>query len=1096
MIGRSDERMPMATEIAEMTIPQPPPNRFLGNLLDLDREFPIRGMMRLARQYGPIFRITWPNGRSSLILSSYELINEVCDEKRFDKLVWVPLLNVRPFSGDGLFTARTSEPNWRKAHNILLPNFSMRAMQGYLPMMVDIAEQLMQKWARLNPDDVIDVPADMTRLTLDTIGLCGFGYRFNSFYRQDAHPFVEAMVGALAEAMAKGQRLPVQNKLMIRAHRQFAENIALMEALADKLIQERKADPEALATRHDLLNHMLTGVDKQTGERLDDLNIRYQLITFLIAGHETTSGLLSFALYYLLKNPAALERAYTEVDRVLGADLSAAPTYAQVNRLVYVQQILKEALRLWPTAPAFALYPYASTTLAGKYPITQDDTAVVLIPQLHRDPAIWGDDAEDFRPERFAPEAEASRPINAFKPFGNGQRACIGRQFAMQEAALVLGMVLQRFELIDYADYQLAIKQTLTLKPDNFTLKVRPRRRDGRAVAAGAGVTVALPPAPATPAVAPTRDAAPATHGTPLLVLHGSNLGTAEGLAEQIAADGRARGFKVTVASLDDHTDRLPRDGATIVVSASYNGTPPDNAAKFCTWLREREIGRDAFAGVRYTVFGCGDRNWATTYQAIPTLIDRELAAHGAKRIYLRGEGDAADDFDGQFRAWYDGLWAALGAEFGVALGAVPARPIEAQYTVELVASGASSPFMATYGARPLTVLENRELLTALPGAAPRSTRHLALALPAGMAYRAGDHLGVLPRNGAATVERVLRRFGLDGAAQIVIRRQDSDRSVLPLDRPIAVRELLANYVELQEVATRAQIATLAAHTECPPEKVALLALIAEDGAGKARYREEVHARHRSPLDLLEQFAACELPFERYLAMLPPLKPRYYSISSSPRVETAVATVTVAVVEGPARSGEGTYRGTASNYLREQEAGATIFGFIHAPNLPFGLPSDPQTPIIMVGPGTGLAPFRGFLQERAADAAGGAALGHALLFFGCRDPQHDFLYAEELQEFAARGVVTLQTAFSRQPGKAKTYVQERIVADAPRVWTLLQAGAVVYVCGEASRKAPAVRAAFAAVYRAQTGAGEQAAEVWLRGLETEGRYRADVWAAD
>ena len=133
---------------------------------------------------------------------------------------------------------------------------------------------------------------------------------------------------------------------MVRNHRRFADNIALMNGIADKLIQERKADPEALATKNDLLNHMLVGIDKQSGESLDDLNIRYQLITFLIAGHETTSGLLSFALYYLLKNPDALQRGREEVDRILGDDPTVAPTYAQVNRLTYVGQILKEALRL------------------------------------------------------------------------------------------------------------------------------------------------------------------------------------------------------------------------------------------------------------------------------------------------------------------------------------------------------------------------------------------------------------------------------------------------------------------------------------------------------------------------------------------------------------------------------------------------------------------------------------------------------------------------------------------------------------------------------------------------------------------------------
>jgi cytochrome P450/NADPH-cytochrome P450 reductase len=184
----------------------------------------------------------------------------------------------------------------------------------------------------------------------------------------------------------------------------------------------------------DLLTSMLTGVDRESGEKLDDINIRYQIFTFLIAGHETTSGLLTFAIYFLLNNPDALAKAYEEVGRVLGDDLSSPPTNAQVNHLRYVSQVLKETLRLWPTAPAFTRHAYEDTALCGKYQVGKQDSLMVLTPMLHRDPKIWGKDAETFDPERFTQDAEQTRPANAYKPFGTGQRACIGRQFAMLEA--------------------------------------------------------------------------------------------------------------------------------------------------------------------------------------------------------------------------------------------------------------------------------------------------------------------------------------------------------------------------------------------------------------------------------------------------------------------------------------------------------------------------------------------------------------------------------------------------------------------------------------------------------------------------------------
>lgn len=460
-------------------IPQPPRTLLIGNLLALGTTTPIQDMMKLAREYGPIYWLDMM-GKPVVVVSGFSLVDELCDETRFDKSVKGALRRLRAFAGDGLFTAYTQEPNWSRAHNILLPNFGQKAMQGYHPMMVDIAEQLALKWERLNADDEVDVTHEMTSLTLDTIGLCGFGYRFNSFYRDTNHPFVAAMIGALGASM-ETRGLPLESLIKKDRERHLRADILYMNEMVDRIIQERREGQERRAGdddpagKPDLLSCMLSGVDRKSGERLDDLNIRYQVITFLIAGHETTSGLLSFATYFLLQNPAVLARAYEEVDRVLGGDPSMAPTYAQVNQLTYIGQVLKESLRLWPTAPVFALSAYKDTTIGGMYKMKKPYQIVVLAPMLHRDPAIWGERADVFDPDHFTREAESRRPANAYKPFGNGQRACIGRQFALQEATLVLGMILQRFKLIDHTRYRLALKETLTVKPDGFRIKVRPR---------------------------------------------------------------------------------------------------------------------------------------------------------------------------------------------------------------------------------------------------------------------------------------------------------------------------------------------------------------------------------------------------------------------------------------------------------------------------------------------------------------------------------------------------------------------------------------------------------------------------------------------
>jgi cytochrome P450/NADPH-cytochrome P450 reductase len=1081
-------------------IPNPPKTFLLGNMLALGATTPVQDMVKLAREHGPIYWLDM-RGRVVVVVSSYELVRELCDETRFDKSVRGALKKVRNFGGDGLFTAYTHEPNWSRAHNILLPNFGQRAMQGYHPMMLDIAEQLVLKWDRLNAEDEIDVVHDMTALTLDTIGLCGFDYRFNSFYRDRYHPFVEAIVGALSGSMEQLRRLPLEDLIRKNEDRKIRADIKFMNDMVDRIIQERRENGEDLASKPDLLSYMLSGVDRKSGERLDDLNIRYQIITFLIAGHETTSGLLSFAIHALLQNPHVLARAVEEVDRVLGPDPSVSPTYAQVNRLTYIGQILKETLRLWPTAPVFALYPYKDTMIGEKYKLKKPYQVMVLLPMLHRDPAVWGERAEVFDPDNFTREAESARPADAYKPFGNGQRACIGRQFALQEATLVLGMILQRFRLVDHRRYQLKIKESLTIKPDEFRIRVRRRTDRERAAVTSSASALAVAAAPRAEVSARAVAAGPAApgdaprHGTPLLVLYGSNLGTAEELARRMGADADAAGFATTVAALDDHVDRLPREGAVVITTASYNGTPPDNAMKFCEWLRSG-LGADALRGVRYAVFGCGNQDWAATFQAIPRLIDARLAECGAERITARGEGDARDDFDGQFQRWYRPLWSTVATALGVDLGAAPARTREALYEVEVVPAERASPFVASLGARPMRVAVNRELhCTTGAHASDRSARHLELELPGDVSYRAGDHLGVVARNPESLVRRAAARFGLAPETHVRLRATAGRKVFLPVDEPVAVGELLGRFVELQDVATRSQIQALVEHTACPPERQALAALAGEDEASAARYKAEVLATRTSLLDLLERAPACTISFGAFLELLSPLQPRYYSIASSPLRAPSRVSITVGVVESPARSGQGTYQGVCSTHLRDQAEGTLVHAFVKDTKTAFRLPEDHRLPVIMIGPGTGLAPFRGFLQERAALKAMGAPVGPSMLFFGCRHPEQDYIYADELADFAARGVTELECGFSRVPGQPRTYVQDRLRARAAEVWRLLLEGAVVYVCGDASRMAPDVRRAFAQIHRDQTGGDAAAAERWLDELTAQGRYLVDVWAA-
>lgn len=1053
-------------------IPQPKTYGPLGNLPLLDSSAPVQSLVKIASELGPIFQFQYPGGRRELYVSGHEYVRDACDEKRFDKRIWAPLQNVRAFAGDGLFTSATHEPNWKKAHNILLSSFSQRAMQGYHTKMLDIAMQLIQKWARLNPDETVDVPADMTRLTLDTIGLCGFNYRFNSFYREDNHPFIDSMVRALDEGMNQLHRLGIQDMFMMKKKRQFQDDIQFMFSLVDELIRERQKHG---GDEGDLLAHMLEGVDPDTGERLDQENIRYQMITFLIAGHETTSGLLSFAIYFLMKNPDKLQKAVSEVDRVLK---DPVPSYNQVRELKYIRMVLNESLRLWPTAPAFSLYAKEDTTIGGTYSVKQGDSVTVLIPGLHRDSRVWGDDVEAFRPERF--EDPSKVPHDAYKPFGNGQRACIGQQFALQEATLVLGLVLKYFELIDDQSYELKVKETLTLKPEGFHIKIR-NRQDGTALMIPGGGAAASTESEKRQSTSPE----PVTHAhhTPLLALYGSNLGTAEGIAREVADAAKHLGFDSQVGTLDDFAGRLPKEGAVVIVSASYNGQPPSNAKSFVEWLENAD--ESELQGVRYAVFGCGDHNWASTYQRIPRLIDEQLAIKGAQRLLPRGESDASGDFEREVDAWTAELWPDLMQALGLPVIAVNETK-RSSLSVQFVPGAAAVPLANTYHAACGRIVHSRNLQHEDSG---RITQHIEISLPEGTEYHEGDHLGVLPVNPATLVQRVLRRFKLDAGAHLILSAEGRSGAHLPTGVPVRLDDLLSRSVELQEPATRAQIREMAECTVCPPHAKELLELL-EDPT----YQDEVRAKRISMLDLLERYEACELPFERFLELLPPLKPRYYSISSSPRVSRNTASITVSVVRDSAWSGRGEYRGIASNYLAELEVGAEVLIFIRSPESGFELPEDPATPMIMIGPGTGVAPFRGFIQARQALRDAGQELGAAHLYFGCRNPEHDYLYRDELEQAERAGLVTLHSAFSRVDGVEKCYVQHLMKQDGSLLLSLLEAGAKMYICGDGSRMAPDVEQTLIRSYRDQHGVSEEEAAVWLSGLESSGRYVKDVWA--
>ncbi len=431
---------------------------FLGDVLGSNRHTPVQDTMRLGRELGPIFTRRFLD-REIVFVGGAALAADLADESRFAKHLALGVEALRDVGGDGLFTAYNEEPNWKAAHDVLLPAFTQSAMRAYHPTMVDVTAELVREW---DCGGSVDVSGDMTKLTLETIGRVGFGYSFESFSRAETHPFVRAMIGSLRYAQRRNSTFPLMRRLFGRqAEERYRRDLAFLAEVVDEVVRARRG-----SGGNDLLGLMVS-----SGE-LDEVNIRNQVITFLIAGHETTSGALSFALYYLSRHPEVAEKARAEVEAVWGS--ADAPEFEQVTKLRYVRRVLDEALRLWPTAPGFAREARADTVLGGRYPMRAGQWALVLLPLVHRDPSVWPS-PEVFDPDRFAPAEVKARPAHVYKPFGTGERACIGRQFAVHEATLALGTLLRRYDLVGPADYELRVAEMLTVKPDGFRLA--PRRR-------------------------------------------------------------------------------------------------------------------------------------------------------------------------------------------------------------------------------------------------------------------------------------------------------------------------------------------------------------------------------------------------------------------------------------------------------------------------------------------------------------------------------------------------------------------------------------------------------------------------------------------
>lgn len=631
--------------------------------------------------------------------------------------------------------------------------------------------------------------------------------------------------------------------------------------------------------------------------------------------------------------------------------------------------------------------------------------------------------------------------------------------------------------------------------------------------------------------------------GRRVIIFYGSQTGTAEDYASRLAKEIKSR-FNVAAVVVDTeqvdmkYLDQFPEDAIAIFVMSTYGeGEPTDNAVPFWDLLHDPSFSEDSgdhpLTKLRYFIFGLGNSTYTYFNQASKT-VDEKLTSLGATRLGERGEGDDDKSLEDDFLAWQEKTWPifadALGADESDAGNSQAHDPayIVAEHASEFdgnVYQGelgdqsqshydAKKPYPATITSRDLLHNSDRHCL------------HLEIDIAnSGLSYTTGDHVAIWPTNSEVDVARLASVLGLQDKLDTVISVKPADEAAtkIPFPQPTSYRAMFRHYLDICSPPSRQVLSLVAPY--CPtPEASEVLKTLATD---KDKYQHVVAGPVRNLAEVLAYAAPSTtyaIPPGILIEALSRLQPRYYSISSS-SIESPnnISVTAVTLRYHPEPTPERTIFGVNTNYLwavhsavhaedkseclskhAVQGPGGKYFDKqanvaklpIHVRRSNFKLPANEERPIIMIGPGTGVAPFRGFVRERAYLKKQGKNVGPTILFFGCRRSTEDFLYQEEWPElFDTLGAPSrIITAFSRETDK-KVYVQDKLRENGKEMWELIRkSGATIYICGEAKRMARDVYRTFVDLAQQYGGMDEQAAIDFMTKLKSNNRYQEDVWA--
>jgi len=667
-----------------------------------------------------------------------------------------------------------------------------------------------------------------------------------------------------------------------------------------------------------------------------------------------------------------------------------------------------------------------------------------------------------------------------------------------------------------------------------------------------------------------------------LVIFYGSQTGTAEEYAIRIAKEAKSKfGLASLVCDPEEYDfenlDQLPENCAVFFVVATYGeGEPTDNAVQLCQNLGDTSFefsnGERKLEGLKYVVFALGNRTYEH-FNKIGRDIDSQMTEMGAVRLGTVGEGDDDKSMEEDYLEWKDGMWDAFSKAMGVeegqggdsadfAVTELESHPEEKVYLGELSARAltktkgihdAKNPYAAP-------IIASRELFQ-VDG--DRNCVHVELNTEgSGITYQHGDHVGVWPSNPDVEVDRLLCALGLYDKKDTVIGIESLDPALakVPFPVPTTYATVLRHYIDISAVAGRQILGSMSKFAPSPEAE----AFVKNLNTNKEEYHKVVAGgclklgevlqlaagNSLSAKPTTENTTAWTIPFDIIVSSISRLQPRYYSISSSPKLHPNSIHVTCVVLKYESTKSEVVPEkwvyGIGSNFLLNLKVAAngeqapllanstdpsrvsqptyaiegprgayrqeTVFKSpIHVRRSTFRLPTNPKSPVIMIGPGTGVAPFRGFVQERVAlarrtieknGAEGLVDWGKISLFYGCRKSTEDFLYADEWPKYTEElgGKFVMHCAFSREPpykpNGGKIYVQDLVWNDREHIAdAIINGKGYIYICGDAKSMAKSVEDTLAKILgEAKGGSAEVEGAAEMKLLKERSRLMLDVWS--